>query len=109
MLSIGKLAHLASGNVLASLHSNQNGGGDGNSLLTSIDAQLNLIAYQENLPDAVLSAQGYDPGHVRVFTPSELIQLYICKENETADEYTFMKALEILDFVDDDLEKSELR
>jgi hypothetical protein len=37
------------------------------------------------------------------------LQLYICDENSTATEYDFKKALELLAFVEDEFERSELR
>ena len=37
------------------------------------------------------------------------LQLYICDENSTATEYDFKKALELLAFIDDEFERSELR
>jgi hypothetical protein len=37
------------------------------------------------------------------------LQLYICDANSTATEYDFKKALEILAFIDDEFERSELR
>ena len=37
------------------------------------------------------------------------LQLYICDENSTATEYDFKKALELLAFIEDELDRSELR
>jgi hypothetical protein len=38
-----------------------------------------------------------------------LLQLYICDENSVATEYDFKKALDLLAFVEDEFERSELR
>jgi hypothetical protein len=37
------------------------------------------------------------------------LQLYICDENSTATEYDFKKALELLAFIEDEFDRSELR
>ncbi|CAN8016463.1 unnamed protein product [Ixodes persulcatus] len=63
-----------------------------------------LIMYQESLPPAVLEASiAYclDPDNMRVLSPEELIEMYVSKDNVDANEYDFMKALELLDFIPD--------
>jgi len=55
--------------------------------------------------------------HIFVFSLSNstnilfnfFLQLYVCDENSTATEYDFKKALELLAFIDDEFERSELR
>lgn len=104
-------------------------------LLERINAELNLLSYQEDLPEAVLTAFGYDFETVRVFLPAELIrvslricsknplmfffikrivnnlifQYYICEENTEATEFDFSKALDLLHFIDDEMERKDLR
>lgn len=60
-----------------------------------------LIMYQESLPPAVLEAYCLDPDNMRVLSPEELIEMYVSKDNVDANEYDFMKALELLDFIPD--------
>ncbi|CAN7937670.1 unnamed protein product [Ixodes hexagonus] len=64
----------------------------------------NLILYQESLPSALMEASTaycLDPGDMRVLSPEELIEMYVSKDNVDANEYDFMKALELLDFIPD--------
>lgn len=96
MLSLAKLALLASGETEAR--------SDQRALL---DAELDLVAHQEDLPESVLVAHGYDIDTLHVLPPGELIQLLICNENQSADEYTFKKALDLLKYEEN--QKSELR
>lgn len=63
MLSLAKLALLASGEAERS---------DQRSLL---DAELDLVAHQEDLPESVLIAYGYDIDALNVLPPAELIQV----------------------------------
>lgn len=74
-----------------------------------IDTELALIAHQEDLPAQVLATYGYDIDKLRVLTPTELIILYTCEENALANEYDFKKALDLLDFVEQEDERSSLK
>lgn len=58
-----------------------------------------LIIYQEQLPEPVLTAHSLDPETMRVLSPSELIHLYTGEENTYANEFDFKKALDLLAFV----------
>ncbi|XP_069672597.1 nuclear pore complex protein Nup133 isoform X3 [Periplaneta americana] len=75
----------------------------------ALNTELDLVLYEEELPETVLSAYGYDIERLRVLTPMELVKLYICDENSTATEYDFKKALDLLSYIDDEFERSELR
>lgn len=102
MLSIAKLAHLAD---LSSYQTESN-----KKYLNDINNELTLIAHQEGMPDIVMSEHGYDVENPRVLIPSELIRLYIDLEaNSIITEFEFKKALDLLDYVDDELEKFELQ
>lgn len=95
MLSLAKLALLASGDPERS---------DQRALL---DAELDLVAHQEDLPESVLIAYGYDIDALNVLPPAELIQLLICSENQSANEFTFKKALDLLEYEEN--QKSDLK
>ncbi|KAL0269100.1 UNVERIFIED_CONTAM: hypothetical protein PYX00_006935 [Menopon gallinae] len=99
MLSLAKLSLLASNETD---HTEE-------SKLNELDSELELVAHQEDLPEKVLEAYGYDVSKLGVLTAAELIKLYICEENEYATEVDFKKALDLLDYVEDDLERNELR
>lgn len=60
-----------------------------------------LIMYQESLPPTVMEAYCLDPDNMRVLSPEELIEMYVSNDNVDANEYDFMKALELLDFISD--------
>uniref|UniRef100_A0A131XWZ6 Putative nuclear pore complex protein n=1 Tax=Ixodes ricinus TaxID=34613 RepID=A0A131XWZ6_IXORI len=68
-----------------------------------------LIMYQESLPPAVMEAYCLDPDNMRVLSPEELIEMYVSKDNVDANEYDFMKALELLDFIPDSATAHRLR
>lgn len=67
--------------------------------LTAINMEQDLILYQETLPQNVIKAFDLDPDRMRVLTPKELIEMYVCDENSDANEYDFKKALDLLSFV----------
>ena len=64
MLSLAKLSLLASGADT-----------DQNNMVEEINSNLDLVAHQEQLPDVVLNAYGYEFDNLRVFSPSELIKV----------------------------------
>ncbi|XP_053999157.1 nuclear pore complex protein Nup133 [Hylaeus anthracinus] len=96
MLSLAKLA------LLASDDSHED-------FVSRIDNELALIAHQEDLPTQVLTTYGYDVEKLRVFTPTELITLYTSEDNVDANEYDFKKALDLLDYVEEEDEKASLK
>jgi len=99
MLSLAKLALLASDesedNVI--------------DYVKTIDNELGLIAYQEDLPTQVLTTYGYDIEKLRVLIPRELIMLYTSSDNVVANEYDFKKALDLLDYVEREEDKLSLK
>lgn len=64
MLSLAKLSLLAS-----------EMDPDQNNTIEEINANLDLVAHQEQLPDSVLNAYGYEFENLRVFSPAELIKV----------------------------------
>ncbi|XP_017772484.1 PREDICTED: nuclear pore complex protein Nup133 [Nicrophorus vespilloides] len=88
MLSMAKLAKLASGRK----H---------DETLIAINENLELINYQEELPDYVLQQFGYDTIRPRVISPKEMINLYTCQEYRDAAELEFKKALDLLAYIED--------
>ncbi|KYM94728.1 hypothetical protein ALC62_14709 [Cyphomyrmex costatus] len=99
MLSLAKLALLASDESEDKVID----------CVKTIDNELTLIAYQEDLPTQVLTTYGYDITKLRVLTPRELIMLYTSNDNVIANEYDFKKALDLLDYVEHEEDKSSLR
>ncbi|KAL6440868.1 hypothetical protein ACFW04_003354 [Cataglyphis niger] len=77
--------------------------------IETINTELTLIAYQEDLPAQVLTMYGYDIKNLRVLTPRELIMLYTSNDNVMANEYDFKKALDLLDYIDHKEDKSSMR
>ncbi|XP_068231574.1 nuclear pore complex protein Nup133 [Palaemon carinicauda] len=94
LLSLSKLCNLASS-------------GPGTSDVSVVEddtlaLEEELIIYQEQLPEPVLTAHSLDPETMRVLSPSELIHLYTGEENTYANEFDFKKALDLLAFVPED-------
>ncbi|GAB1864344.1 Nuclear pore complex protein Nup133 [Camponotus japonicus] len=99
ILSLAKLALLASDELEDKIAD----------CVKTIDSELTLIAYQEDLPAQVLTMYGYDIKNLRVLTPRELIMLYTSNDNVIANEYDFKKALDLLDYVEHEEDKSSMR
>ncbi|EZA47610.1 hypothetical protein DMN91_012410 [Ooceraea biroi] len=99
MLSLAKLA------LLASEESEDNVA----DYVKTIDNELALIAYQEDVPAQVLTTYGYDIEKLRVLVPRELIMLYTSSDNVIANEYDFKKALDLLDYVEREEDKLSLK
>ncbi|XP_057660912.1 nuclear pore complex protein Nup133 [Diorhabda carinulata] len=91
MLSLCKLSKLAGPMT-----------GDLEAYIENINNRLGLINCQEELPDYVLQQFGYDTLKPCVISPKELINLYTCKEYVDASELEFKKALDILNFIQDE-------
>ncbi|GLH11927.1 Nuclear pore complex protein Nup133 [Gryllus bimaculatus] len=99
MVSLSKMALLASAFPPSMLEKD----------LEELNTELELILCQEDLPETVLLANGYDQERLPVLSASEIIKLYICDENETATEADFKKALDLLPYIKDEFEQSEMR
>lgn len=97
MLSLAKLSKLASPIVDANDPTVQN-----------INSQLDLVTFQEELPDYVLERYGYNILQPSVIPAKDLISLYISTEYKDAGEVEFKKALEILRYIDNEELKEEL-
>lgn len=97
MLSLAKLAKLAAPNV-----------DEADPYVQNVNAQLELIAFQEDLPDYVLEQYGYDTAKPSVIPAKELINLYVCTEFKDATELEFKKALDLLVYVDNEDLQAEL-
>ncbi|XP_030748548.1 nuclear pore complex protein Nup133 [Sitophilus oryzae] len=95
--SLSKLAKLAAPNSE-----------DTNKHLDEINKRLELIAYQEQVPDYVLQQYGFDAINPRVLHPKDLIALYTCTEYTDATEVDFRKALDVAKYISDEYEKIEL-
>lgn len=65
MLSLAKLALLASDEQRDKVEDQ----------VQSLNADLDLVSYQEELPEVVLSSYGYDVERLRVLTPTELVKV----------------------------------
>ncbi|KAG7207192.1 hypothetical protein KM043_008877 [Ampulex compressa] len=99
MLSLAKLALLASDDPEEEVID----------CVKKIDNDLALIAHQEDVPSQVLTTYGYDIEKLRVLTPTELITLYTSQDNLVANEYDFKKALDLLEYVEEEVDKVSLR
>lgn len=97
ILSLSKLAKLA-GPTTSDTHI----------YVDNVNSRLELINYQEELPDYVLQQFGYDTIKPCVIEPKDLINLFICKEYVDATELEFKKALDILNFIQDEEIRDEL-
>lgn len=87
--SLAKLSALASGAEMNEMDSK----------LSRIDEAMTVVVAQEQLPKPVLDAFGFDPRNMRVMSAVELIELYTCEENASADHVDFKKALDLLDYL----------
>ncbi|ESO92060.1 hypothetical protein LOTGIDRAFT_233315 [Lottia gigantea] len=102
LLSLSKLTALASDNQSPDMKER----------MDEIDDQLDLILHQEQLPPDSLQHLGMDTNNMSVLKPQEIIELYISEINAVATEYEFKKALDLLQYLDqedDDIDINELR
>ncbi|KAK4884014.1 hypothetical protein RN001_000285 [Aquatica leii] len=80
---------------------------DTNDYVDFIDSRLELISIQEEIPDYVLQSYGYDTINIKVIPPKDLIYLYTCVEYKEAGDIEFKKALDLLQYIDDNEVRSE--
>jgi hypothetical protein len=45
--------------------------------VSTLNMNLDLVSYQEELPEIVLSSYGYDVERLRVLTPTELVKVCV--------------------------------
>lgn len=89
LLSLGKLAALLSDS------SHPEKAQD----LGTLNHQLQLIEFQQNIPLEALEGSGVDPTCMPPLPPEEVIELYVGEKNPASDELSFICALEFLEFV----------
>uniref|UniRef100_A0A8C1NED1 Nucleoporin 133 n=1 Tax=Cyprinus carpio TaxID=7962 RepID=A0A8C1NED1_CYPCA len=58
--------------------------------------------HQETLPKQLLDEKQLNPDSMPLLSPRNLINLYICDENRGANEYDFKKALDLLEYLEED-------
>lgn len=97
MLSLAKLSKLTSPVVL-----------ENDPTVENINTQLELVTFQEELPDYVLEQYGYNIFKPCVIPAKDLISLYICTEYKDAGEVEFKKALELLQYINNEELREEL-
>ncbi|KAF8793423.1 Nuclear pore complex protein Nup133 like protein [Argiope bruennichi] len=78
------------------------------SQIEAVNLEHDLITHQEALPLTVVESYGIDPRNMRVFSPEELIEMYISDENSTANAYDFKIALDLLNFMKKPLDDPEI-
>uniref|UniRef100_A0A8C1D064 Nuclear pore complex protein Nup133 n=1 Tax=Cyprinus carpio carpio TaxID=630221 RepID=A0A8C1D064_CYPCA len=64
--------------------------------------QERFLLHQETLPKQLLDEKQLDPDSMPLLSPRNLIELYICNENRGANEYDFKKALDLLEYLEED-------
>jgi len=70
--------------------------------LSEIDAGLELIEYQEQLPVQVLKVLGQHPSTMAPLTAEQLIELYVGDKNEDPDETAYRNALNLLKYASEE-------
>lgn len=71
-------------------------------LMNSLNRQLSYLAYFDNLPQSTLKNLGLNAEEIPCYKPERLIELLI--NDEEASEIEFRKALELLEYLNDDNE-----
>lgn len=97
ILSFSKLARLAANGVKQ------------DEFVDNINLGLELVQFQEDLPDYLLEHFGYDKNNPSVIPPKDLICLYICPEYSDATDMEFKKALDLLEHISDLETKNDMR
>ncbi|XP_030636232.1 nuclear pore complex protein Nup133 [Chanos chanos] len=64
--------------------------------------QERFLLHQETLPKELLEEKQLNPDLMPVLSAHNLINLYICDENRDANEYDFKKALDLLEYIDEE-------
>ncbi|XP_013011927.1 nuclear pore complex protein Nup133 isoform X2 [Cavia porcellus] len=64
--------------------------------------QERFLLHQETLPEQLLAEKELSLSAMPVLTAPQLISLYICDENRRANEYDFKKALDLLEYIDEE-------
>uniref|UniRef100_A0A671QAY9 Nuclear pore complex protein Nup133-like n=1 Tax=Sinocyclocheilus anshuiensis TaxID=1608454 RepID=A0A671QAY9_9TELE len=64
--------------------------------------QERFLLHQETLPKQLLDEKQLNPDSMPLLSPRNLINLYICDENRGANEYDFKKALDLLEYLEEE-------
>lgn len=92
LLALSKLTALSS-DMPEPLHRRQ---------LNDIVEQERFLLHQETLPKQLLEEKQLNPDSMPLLSPQHLISLYICDENRGANEYDFKKALDLLEYLEEE-------
>ncbi|XP_072513752.1 nuclear pore complex protein Nup133 [Salminus brasiliensis] len=92
LLALSKLTALASDMPEALQHKQ----------LDDIVEQERFLLHQETLPKQLLEEKQQNPDTMPLLSAHNLINLYICDENRGANEYDFKKALDLLEYLDEE-------
>ncbi|XP_020495313.1 nuclear pore complex protein Nup133 [Labrus bergylta] len=82
-----------------------------NEQVEDIVEQERFLLHQETLPRQLLEEKQQNPDTMPLLSAHNLIQLYICDDNRRANEYDFKKALDLLEYIDeeDDVDLESLK
>ncbi|XP_041838895.1 nuclear pore complex protein Nup133 [Melanotaenia boesemani] len=64
--------------------------------------QERFLLHQETLPRQLLEEKQQNPDTMPLLSAHNLIQLYICDDNRRANEYDFTKALDLLEYINEE-------
>ncbi|XP_076851304.1 nuclear pore complex protein Nup133 [Brachyhypopomus gauderio] len=70
--------------------------------INDIVEQERFLLHQETLPKQLLEEKQQNPETMPLLTAHNLINLYICDDNRGANEYDFKKALDLLEYIDEE-------
>ncbi|XP_070712502.1 nuclear pore complex protein Nup133 [Pempheris klunzingeri] len=73
-----------------------------NKQVDEIVEQERFLLHQETLPRQLLEEKQQNPDTMPLLSAHNLIQLYICDDNRRANEYDFKKALDLLEYIDEE-------
>ncbi|XP_020642196.3 nuclear pore complex protein Nup133 isoform X1 [Pogona vitticeps] len=73
-----------------------------NDKIEEITEQECFLLHQETLPEQLLAEKKLNLNEMPVLSASQLIELYISDENRRANEFDFKKALDLLEYIDED-------
>uniref|UniRef100_A0A673Y274 Nuclear pore complex protein Nup133 n=1 Tax=Salmo trutta TaxID=8032 RepID=A0A673Y274_SALTR len=69
---------------------------------TDMVEQERFLLHQETLPKQLLEEKQQNPDTMPLLSAHNLIHLYICDDNRRANEYDFKKALDLLEYIDEE-------
>ncbi|XP_068795142.1 nuclear pore complex protein Nup133 isoform X1 [Struthio camelus] len=72
--------------------------------IEEISEQERFLLHQETLPEQLLAEKQLNLNDMPVLSAPQLIDMYICDENRRANEYDFKKALDLLEYIDEEEE-----